>query len=144
MIDGAPKIAEPAVDLHKDLIQMPAPMRIAAHLQDPILADLGRKHWPKPVPPETDGFVANVDPALGQEILDVAQRQRVSHIHHHDQTDDLRRAVEISERVAHGPIVPRPETPRALRLTKPPPRFRAASMLRTSGRPTVITSYGST
>jgi hypothetical protein len=44
--------------------------------------------------------VADVDPALGQEIFDVSKRQRVSHIHHHDQTDDLRRAVEISERIA--------------------------------------------
>src|SRR5277367_6842345 len=98
MVDRAPEIAELAVDLHKDLIQMPAPMRIAAHLQDPILADLGGKHWPKPAPPETDGFVANVDPALGQEILDIAQRQRVSHVRHNDQADDLWRAVEISER----------------------------------------------
>jgi hypothetical protein len=46
--------------------------------------------------------VADLDPALGQKILDVAQRQRVSDVHHHDQTDDLWRAVEISERVAHG------------------------------------------
>ena len=38
--------------------------------------------------------MADVDPALGQQILDVAQRQWVSHVHHHDQTDDLRRAVE--------------------------------------------------
>jgi hypothetical protein len=39
---------------------------------------------PKPIPPETDGLVADVDPALGQEILDIAQRQRVSHVHHDD------------------------------------------------------------
>jgi hypothetical protein len=30
MIDGAPKIAELAVDLHEDLIQMPPPLRIFA------------------------------------------------------------------------------------------------------------------
>jgi Oxidoreductase molybdopterin binding domain len=58
--------------------------------------------------PELDGLVADVDAALGQQILDVAQRQRVSHVHHHDQTDNLWRAVEISERIAH-----------ALRLTQP-------------------------
>jgi hypothetical protein len=34
------------------------------------------EHWAKPIPPEPDGLVADVDPALGQEILDVAQRQR--------------------------------------------------------------------
>ena len=53
------------------------------------------------VPPEPDRLVADVDPALGQQILDVAQRQRLSHVHHHDQTDDLRRAVEL-QTVAHG------------------------------------------
>src|SRR5208283_3640745 len=30
VIDGAPEIAELAVDLHKDLVQMPPPLRIAA------------------------------------------------------------------------------------------------------------------
>src|SRR3984957_2024755 len=88
---------------------MPAPLRIAAHLRDASLTDLGREHRAKPVPPEPDGLVADVDPALGQEVFDVAQRQRVSHVHHHDQTDDLRRAVEISERVAHGLKLPRRE-----------------------------------
>jgi hypothetical protein len=37
-----------------------------------------------------------------REIFDVAQGQWISHVHHHHQTDDLRRAVEISERVAHS------------------------------------------
>src|SRR5271154_719329 len=107
MVDGAPKIAELAVDLHKHLIQMPAPLRIAAHMRDASLADLGGEHWAKPIPPEPDGLMADIDPTLGQQILDVAQRQRVSHVHHHDQTDDLRRAIEIAERVAHGLKLPR-------------------------------------
>ena len=33
------------------------------------------EHWTKPVPPEPDGLVADVDPALGQQILDITQRQ---------------------------------------------------------------------
>ena len=53
----------------------------------------------RPVPPEPHGLVADVDPALGQQILDIAQRQRISHVHHHNQTDDLWRAVDISERI---------------------------------------------
>src|SRR5271165_4136081 len=118
MVDGAPEIAELAVDVHERLIQMPPPLRIAAHMRNAPLSDLGGEYGAKPVPPEPNGLVADVDPALGQQFLDVAQRQRVSHVHHHDQTDDLWRAVEISERVAHGPILPRPETPRALGLTK--------------------------
>ena len=36
-----------------------------------------------------DGLMADVDPALGQQILDIAQGQRVPHLHRHDQTDDL-------------------------------------------------------
>src|SRR5208337_3333324 len=72
-----------------------------------------------PVPPKPDGLIADVDPTLGQEILDVAQRQRVSHVHHHNQADDLRRAVEISERVAHGLSLPRAEAQRAFGLTLP-------------------------
>jgi hypothetical protein len=50
MIDGAPEIAELAVDLHERLIQMPTPLRIAAHGRHPLLADLGGEHRAKPVP----------------------------------------------------------------------------------------------
>ena len=74
MVDGAPEIAEVAVDLHKDLIQMPAPLRIAAHVRHPRLPDLGSEHRTKPVPPKPDRLMADVDPSLGKEILDVAQR----------------------------------------------------------------------
>jgi hypothetical protein len=101
MVDSAPKVAELAVDLHEHLIQVPAPLRIAAHRRDPLLSDLGGEHRAKPVPPEPDGLVADVDPALGQQILDIAQRQGVSHVHHHHQPDDLGRTVEISEWIAH-------------------------------------------
>jgi hypothetical protein len=76
MIDGAPEITELAVDPHKHLIQMPAPLRIGAHMRDASLKNLGGEHRAKPVPPEPHGFVADVDPALGQQILDIAQLQR--------------------------------------------------------------------
>src|SRR5271157_1941702 len=122
MVDGAPEIAELAVDLHEGLIQMPPPLRIAAHVRHPLLSDLSGEHRAKPVPPKPDRLMADVDPALGQEILDVAQRQRVSHVHHHDQTDDLWRAVEISERVAHRPSLPRAKASSAFCLTVPSER----------------------
>ena len=112
MVDSAPEIAELSIDLHKHLVQMPPPLRIAVYVRDPLLSDLGGEHRTKPVPPKPDGLIADVDPALGQEILDVAQRQRVSHVHHHDKTDDLRRAVKISD-------LPRSEAPRAFGLTEP-------------------------
>ena len=36
------------------------------HVRDPLLADLGGEHRAKPVPPEPDGLMADVDPALGR------------------------------------------------------------------------------
>jgi hypothetical protein len=63
--------------------------------------------------------MADVDPALGQEILDVSQRQWVPHVHHYDQTDHFWRAVEISEWAAHGPELPRSEAARRIALTPP-------------------------
>ena len=54
MVDGAPEVAELAVDLHKDFIQVPPPLRIAAHARDTSLADLGGKYRAKPVPPKTE------------------------------------------------------------------------------------------
>jgi hypothetical protein len=72
VIDSAPEIAELAVDLHKHLIQMPPPLRIAAPVRDSLLSDLGSEQRAKPVPPKPDRLMANVDPALGQKILDCA------------------------------------------------------------------------
>src|SRR5579863_5825207 len=100
----------------------------------PLLADLGGEHRPKPVPPKPDGLVTDVDPALRQEIFDVAQRQRVSHVHHHDQTDDLWRAVEISERVGHAANYHTGRRPK-IRLTKPSERIAHVPRLTQPGQP---------
>jgi hypothetical protein len=54
------------------------------------LADLGGKHWAKSVPPEPHGLVADVDPALREEIFDVAKGQWIPDVHHHREADDLR------------------------------------------------------
>src|SRR5271166_851629 len=55
VIDSPPEIAELAVDLHKDLIQMPAPLWEAAHIRYPPFPDVRREHRAKPVPPKSDG-----------------------------------------------------------------------------------------
>jgi hypothetical protein len=73
VIDSSPEVAELAVDLHKDLIQMPPPLGKAAQMRNPLLSDLCREHRAKPVPPKSDSLMADVDPALGQQILNVAQ-----------------------------------------------------------------------
>jgi hypothetical protein len=54
---------------------MPTPLGEAAQMRNPLLSDLCREHRAKPVPPKTDGLMADVDPALGREILDVSQRK---------------------------------------------------------------------
>ena len=74
MINGAPELAKIAVDLHEDLVQMPTPLGEAARMRNPPLLDLRREYRAKPVPPKPDRLMADVDPALGQEILDVAQQ----------------------------------------------------------------------
>ena len=105
MIDGAPQIVQFAVDLHIDLVEVPSPMCAAPHAVDALASDLRGKHRTEPVPPQPDGFVADVDPALGQQVLDVAQRQGVADIHLHHQPDDLRRTIKVSEGVLHQPTV---------------------------------------
>ena len=105
VIDSPPEIAELAVDLHEHL--------------NPLLSDLRREHRAKPVPPKPDGIMADVDPALRQEILDVSQQQWVPHVHHYDQTDHFWRAVEVSDWAAHGPELSRSEAARRIALTPP-------------------------
>ena len=59
--------------------------------------DLRGEHRAEPVPPEPHRLVADIDTALEQQVLDLAQRQRVPDIHHHRQADDLGRTIEIAE-----------------------------------------------
>jgi hypothetical protein len=51
---------------------MPLPLPEAFHPADPLAPDIGGKHKAEPVPSQRHGFVADVDPALEQHILDVA------------------------------------------------------------------------
>ncbi len=68
MVDGAPEMAEHAADLHKHLVQMLSPLRIAAHLRPLLLSDVSGEHLTKPVPPKPDRLIADVDPALGKPL----------------------------------------------------------------------------
>jgi hypothetical protein len=52
---------------------VPLPVRICAHLTDSFPADLSGKHRTKSVPSKSNHFVADVDPALVQEIFQVPQ-----------------------------------------------------------------------
>ena len=63
------------------------------------------EHWSEPILPESDGFVANIDSVLGQQVQNAAQSQGIAHIRLHDELDDLWRAVEVAEGVLHQPKV---------------------------------------
>jgi hypothetical protein len=98
LVDRAPQLDHLAIQFHVHLIKVPAPMPEAAHPADPLAPDVAGEHGTEPVPPHPHRLVAQVDPALKQEVLDVPQRQREPHIHHHHQADHLGRGIEVAER----------------------------------------------
>jgi hypothetical protein len=46
---------------------------MCAKLLNPLPSDLHGEQWPKPVPPETDRFMADIDPAFVQQILHIPE-----------------------------------------------------------------------
>jgi hypothetical protein len=74
VIHSPPKVVRLAVDLHENLIQVPLPIWICAHLAEPFLADLCGKQRAKSVPPKPNRFVADVDVAFVQQTLHVPKR----------------------------------------------------------------------
>jgi hypothetical protein len=66
---------------------------------NPALPYLRGKHGAEPVPPEAHRLMTDVDAAFEQQVLDLAQRKWVAHIHHHRQANDLGLRVEIAERI---------------------------------------------
>ena len=89
MIDGSPQIMPLASDFDEDLVQVPLPLRAPLHGFGPPFPDLVSEVRTEPVDPETDAFVANVDPTLVKEVFDIAQRQREFDTHQYAKLDDL-------------------------------------------------------
>ena len=71
MIDGSPQIVLFAVDLHKHLVEVPAPMGIRPHAVNALPADLSGEHRPEPVPPEPHRLVAEIYPTFGQQVFHI-------------------------------------------------------------------------
>jgi len=103
LVDCAPEVMHLAVDLHIHLVEVPFPLAKALHSVHPLAPDIGCKQRAEPVPPMPHRLVADVDPVLGQQILNVPQAQRKPHVHHHNQPDDLGRRVEIAKRAVWLP-----------------------------------------
>ncbi len=100
MVDGAPEVLLLAIDSDEQLVEMPPPMRVGAHLLDPPPADLTGEHRAKAVPPETDWLLADVDAAYMQQIRHIVERQQEPGTHHNRHVDDFRRRLEVLEWVA--------------------------------------------
>ena len=101
MIHGTPKVVPLAIDLHEDLVEVPAPAA-GFHPFDPPLPDLGGEHRAKPVPPISNRFVADLDTALVQQIFDIPEREGKPNIEHDRQADDLWAGFEPLERAVLG------------------------------------------
>ena len=56
---------------------------------------------PEAVPPEPPGLVADIDPALEQQIFDLPQGERIVDLKHHREADHHGGAVEVAERISH-------------------------------------------
>ena len=67
------------------------------HSVHPSPTDFSSKHRAKAVPPEPNGFVADVDAPFVQQILHIPQRQWEPDVHHHRQADHLRAGFEVAK-----------------------------------------------
>lgn len=73
-----------------------------AHRLSPAFLDLAGEDRSKPVYPKSDAFVADINAALVQQILDISEREWKPNVHHDRQTDDLGGCLEVAEgRFAH-------------------------------------------
>ncbi len=76
MVDGPPEVMREVVDLHLDLVEVPAPVGQDAHAVDSLATDLRCEHRAKPVPPEPHALEADVDAALMQQVRPWQQPER--------------------------------------------------------------------
>jgi hypothetical protein len=57
------------------------------HPIDPLAPNVRREHRPEPIPPEPHRLVTGIDAALEQQVLNVAQAQRIPSAQHHNEPD---------------------------------------------------------
>lgn len=97
MVDSSPEIVLDTVDFHEDLIEMPLPLSVLAHVGGALRSDLAGENRTKSINPKPNTLMADIDPAFMEQVFDVSKREREADIHHHRKLDDLGRCLEISE-----------------------------------------------
>src|SRR5271166_565588 len=85
-VDGAPEIDHPAADFQIDLVEMPSRMRLRA-----TLAQVGCDDGSEMIHPPPDGLVRDHNPALGEQVFDVAEAEREPEVQPNRLVNDLRR-----------------------------------------------------
>jgi hypothetical protein len=73
VIHGAPQAVGLPIDPDEHVIQMLSPLGMTSMLLNAPLPDLRGEHWTKPVPPEPNRLVADIDATLEQKIFDLSQ-----------------------------------------------------------------------
>jgi hypothetical protein len=89
MVDGAPQIAGLAGNRHEHLVHVPAPLRDLTQIAGSAFSDHACEQASKAIDPKPDALMADIDTALMEQILDVAQREREADVHHHRELDDF-------------------------------------------------------
>ncbi len=69
MIDGAPEVVHLAVNPDIHLVQLPSPMPEAAHPAHALSTNVGCEYWAIAIPPIAHCFIADIDPALEQQVF---------------------------------------------------------------------------
>ncbi len=62
-----------AVIPHEHLIEVPLPLGMSAHEVGTFHPDLAGEDWTKSIDPEPHAFMADIDPALMEQVFDIAQ-----------------------------------------------------------------------
>jgi len=103
VINGTSQVVRLAVNLHEHFIQVPLPIGVCAGAGYVFCGFLQQKSA-QIGPPESNRFMADVDAALVQQVLNIPERKREPDIHHDRRAMNFRAAVEILERAAfcHG------------------------------------------
>jgi hypothetical protein len=83
-----------ALELHKDLIAVPLPLRDLAHTARTAYADLGGRHRREAVHLLPDVLMAHVGSTLVKQVSSIAKRQRKAKIRHDRALDDPWRCLE--------------------------------------------------
>jgi Tripartite tricarboxylate transporter family receptor len=69
-IDGTPQVDQPAIDFDEYLVKMPSGMRLG-----PASSKVSGDHGTKVFHPATHRLIGNDDPALSQQVLDIAKAE---------------------------------------------------------------------